>query len=307
VATADGVLVARHENELSRTTDVASRPRFADRRTIKVIDGVPHDGWFAEDLTLDEVRSLRAVERLPALRPGSAAYDGVEQVPTLEEVLALARRAGVGVYLETKHPSYFRGVGLPLEPPLLAALDALGWDSPDDPVLLESFELANLRDLRRRTGVRLVHLIGPAGAPPDLVAAEPSAWDCLTTPRGLAELATAVDGIGPEKRRVLPRDPDGRLLGATTLVADAHDAGLVVHPHTFRDENAYLALDDRRGDPADPGYPAAAGDAAAEYRRFADLGVDGVFSDHPATALAALRGHRARAEAVRVQGLVPAR
>lgn len=305
VATADGVLVARHENELSRTTDVAGRRRFADRRTIKVIDGVPYDGWFTEDLTLEELKSLRAVERLPGLRPGSATHDGVEEVPTLDEVLALARRAGVGVYLETKHPSYFEAGGLPLGPPLLAALGALGWDGPDAPVLVESFELANLRDLRRLTGVRLVHLFGPAGAPPDLAAAEPSAWDRLATPAGLAELATFVDGVSPDKRRIFPRDATGRLLEPTTLVADAHDAGLVVHPHTFRDENAYLALDDRRGDPADPGHPAAPGDAAAEYRRFADLGVDGVFTDHPATALAALAAHRARAGAGRAPAPAP--
>jgi glycerophosphoryl diester phosphodiesterase len=294
VATRDGALVCRHENEIGGTTDVADRPELAGRRTTKVIDGVEVTGWFTEDLTLAELRTLRARERIPGLRPASAEHDGRYPVPTLGEVIALARSESaargraVGIYPETKHPTHFASIGLPLEPALLGALDAAGWTGPDAPVLLQSFETANLRALRRRTGVRLVQLLEAGGAPADLAAAgDPRGYAELATPAGLAEIATYADAIGPAKALIVPRDAGGRSLAPTRLVADAHAAGLAVHPWTFRSENAFLPAELRTGDPDDPGQARAHGDAAAEYRLFRALGVDGVFSDFAGHAIAA--------------------
>jgi glycerophosphoryl diester phosphodiesterase len=265
VITKDGVLVARHENEIGGTTDVATK--FPDRKATKRIDGQEVTGWFTEDFTLAELRTLRARERLPQLRDTS--YDGQFLVPTFDEVLALADSLGrargrvVGVYPETKHPSYFRSIGLPLEEPLLAALDRAGWNRADAPVFIQSFEVANLRALAQQTPVRLIQLVSP-GAPPDR-AADPSlpTYAELLTPEGLRELAGYVAGIGPEKRLVI--DQDGTV---SSLVADAHAAGLKVHIWTIRAEAPFVGR-------------AFAGDVAAEVRAFVAAGVDGVFSDHP--------------------------
>ena len=246
VATADGQLVARHENEISGTTDVASRPEFADRRTAKEVDGGVKEGWFTEDFTLAELRTLRARERLPEQR--ATAFDGRFDIPALDEVIALAARAGVGIYPETKHPSYFAGIGLALEPPLLAALEGFG-----GPVFIQSFEAANLRALRERTDHPLVRLT--SGAAPDV-----------------AEIAAYADAIGPHKDQVIPRAEDGALGEPTPLVDEAHAAGLLVHPWTFRPEAAFL--------------PAGL-DGDAELDRFLALGVDGVFADDPGAAVAA--------------------
>jgi len=243
VSTRDGVLVARHENEISGTTDVASRPEFADRRTVKQVDGRRRDGWFTEDFTLEELRTLRARERLPELR--GTGYDGRFAVPTLDEVIALAARAGVGVYPETKHPSYFAGLGLALEEPLLAALEGFG-----GPVFIQSFEAGNLRALREVTSHPVVRLtIGDA---PDI-----------------ADIAEYAHAIGPHKDQLIPRGEDGRLGEPTALVADAHAAGLLVHPWTFRPEPEFL--------------PAGMG-GAEELDRFLTLGVDGVFAADPGAA-----------------------
>jgi glycerophosphoryl diester phosphodiesterase len=246
VSTRDGVLVARHENEISGTTDVAERPALADRRTVKEVDGRRMEGWFTEDLTLEELRSLRARERLPELR--DTGFDGRFAIPTLDEVIALAARAGVGVYPETKHPSYFAGLGLALEPPLLAALEGFG-----GPVYIQSFEAGNLRALRELTDHPLVRLT--VGATPDV-----------------AEIASYADAIGPHKDQVIPRTEDGRLAEPTSLVADAHAAGLRVHPWTFRPEPEFLP-DGVDGD--------------QELDCFLALGVDGVFADDPGAAVAA--------------------
>jgi len=277
VATKDGVLVARHENEISGTTDVAGRPDFAGRKATKVIDGVPTTGWFTEDFTLAELKTLRARERLPQLRPANMKFDGQETIPTLDEIIALAKAAKVGIYPETKHPSYFRSLGLPLEPPLLAALARAGWTTRAAPVFIQSFEVGNLKALRSQTGVRLVQLIG------DGVSGDGVAYDTLATPAGLRGVAAYADGIGPAKDRVIGRDAAGKLLPPTPLVADAHAAGLQVHPWTFRPENYFLPTDLRRG--ADP---TARGDIAAEYRAYLAAGVDGVFSDDPASAVGAI-------------------
>lgn len=277
VATKDGVLVARHENEISGTTDVAAHPAFAARKATKVIDGVPTTGWFTEDFTLAELKTLRARERLPQLRPGNTKFDGQETIPTLDEIIALAKAARVGIYPETKHPSYFRALGLPLEPPLLAALAHAGWTTKAAPVFIQSFEVGNLKALRGQTRVRLVQLIG------DGVSGDGVEYDTLVTPAGLKGVAAYADGIGPAKDRVIGRDADGRLVAPSPLVANAHAAGLKVHPWTFRPENYFLPTDLRRGSD-----PTARGDIAAEYRAYLAAGVDGVFSDDPESAVGAI-------------------
>lgn len=279
VCTADGVLVARHEPEIGATTDIAVRPEFARRRTVKLIDGVVRHGWFVDDLTLVELRTLRARERLPRLRTASAAHDGRHPVATFAEVLALrARLTGelgrtVGVYAELKHPTRSAGLGLPLLPPLVAALRAAGLDRPDAPVVVESFEIEPLRELRGMVSVPISQLVAPAGHP----AARTVRTAELCAPSGLARIARYASGVGAHKDLVLPRDRAGGLGAPTRLVADAHDAGLAVHCWTFRDENRFLPRPLR-------------GDAAAEYAAFFAAGVDGVFSDHPDTAVTA-RAH----------------
>ncbi|GAA2114817.1 glycerophosphodiester phosphodiesterase [Nocardioides furvisabuli] len=269
VSTKDGVLVARHENEISGTTDVAVHPEFADRRTTKVIDGRPVTGWFTEDFTYRELRTLRAKERLPQVRPDNTAYDGQERIPTLDQVIRLARRAGVGIYPETKHPSYFDSIGLSLEEPLVAALEKRKLDDADDPVIIQSFEVSNLRELDTMVDVPLAQLVDASGGPADLPG---TTYASMLTPAGLRTIATYADGLGANKFVVLPR-------GATTptaVVADAHAAGLVVHVWTLRLENQFMDARFRSG--TDPN---AAGDLAAEARAFLDAGVDGIFSDHP--------------------------
>ncbi|MGW4643287.1 glycerophosphodiester phosphodiesterase [Sphaerisporangium sp. NPDC004334] len=299
VSTKDHVLVARHENEISQTTDVARHLEFAARRTTKVIDGRTLTGWFTEDFTLAELRTLRAVERLPALRPGSAAFDGLAPVATFEEIVALARRSGVGVYAETKHPGYFASIGLPLEGPLLATLGRYGWRERADPVWIESFETANLRALRHRTRLRLVQLLEASGAPRDLVTkGDRRTYRDLATPAGLAEIATYADAVGVSTDLVRPVDRYGRLGAPTPLVADAHRQNLDIHVWTVRPENAYLPAPFRLGDPAAPGYASAHGDVAGWLRTLYGLGVDGVFSDDPGVA------RQVRDEVVRGAGLV---
>ncbi|WP_114423374.1 esterase-like activity of phytase family protein [Nocardioides houyundeii] len=287
VSTADGVLVARHENEIGGTTDVAARPQFAARRTTRTVDGVALTGWFTEDFTLAELKTLRAVERIPGVRPGNTAYDGKYAVPTLDEVLDLARHsrtcAGgpVGVYPETKHPTYFDGIGLSLEEPLLATLAANGYDGRD-PVYLQSFETTNLAELDRRSDFRLTQLTGCSGAPYDLVAAgDPRSYADLVSADGLRGVAEYADGLGACKDQLIPRGADGSLLQPTAVIGDAHAAGLVVHPYTFRVENQYLPTQFRRGT-----EPTAPGDLAGEIAAFVRAGVDGVFTDNPAIASA---------------------
>ena len=299
VSTRDGVLVVRHENEIGGTTDVAAHPEFAARRTTKSVDGTPVTGWFTEDFTLAELRTLRARERLPQLRPGSAAYDGRFAIATLDEVIALAREESaargrtIGIYPETKHPSYFDSIGLPLEPALLEALGRVGWTDAASPVFIQSFETENLRMLRGRTGVRLVLLMEDTGAPYDLARrGDPRTYADLATPAGLAEVATYADAIGPGKARVIPRGADGRLGVPSSLVADAHAAGLLVHPWTFRAENYFLPAGLQAGDPAEPAFPRGHGDLRAEVAAFLAAGVDGVFADYPDIAHEARSGRR---------------
>jgi glycerophosphoryl diester phosphodiesterase len=286
VPTKDGHLVARHENEIGGTTDAADRPEFAARKTTKIIDGATVTGWFTEDFTLAELKTLRAREGLPQLRPANTAFDGKEQIPTFEEIIALVKaqeqRRGrrIGLYPETKHPSYFRALGLPLEERLLGMLNKNGYNTPEHPVFIQSFEVDNLKRLRGRTKLRLVQLIAAAGGPADGAA---SGYAAMLTPDGLAAIARYADAIGAEKSLVIPRTEDGRLGPATRLVADAHKAGLKVHVWTFRPENFFLPTDLRRGD-----SPAQRGDGETEIRAFAAAGIDGLFSDSVPTAKAAL-------------------
>ncbi len=298
VATKDGVLVARHENEIGGTTDVADHPQFADRRTTKVIDGAEVTGWFTEDFTLAELRTLRAKERIPETRPQNTRFDGRYRVPTLDEVLDLARGSRtcdgrpVGVYPETKHPTYFDSVGLSLEEPLVAALRDHGLDHRRAPVYVQSFETANLRQLDRMTRVRLVQLVAATGAPYDLVAAgDERTYADLVTPAGLREVARYADGVGLEKNVMIPREEDDTLGEPTTVIRDAHRAGLEVHGWTFRRENQFLPAELRSS--ADPN---GVGDLAAEIRIFLDAGMDGLFTDNPDIGAAAARDfERARA------------
>ena len=284
VSTADGVLVARHENEISGTTDVASRPEFADRRTTKVIDGVSITGWFTEDFTLPELRTLGAVERIPALRPGNVAFNPRRYpVPTFEEVVDLARHSTtcdgqpVGVYPETKHPTYFQSIGLPMEEEVVRVLESNGYGGRRAPVYIQSFETANLQQLDERTNLPLVQLINCTGAPYDLAAAgDPRTYADLATAEGLTAIAEYADGVGLCKDVMIPRDADGFLTSPTSVIADAHDAGLQVHGWTFRFENNFLPSDFRSS--ADPAAP---GNLPAELRVFLQAGMNGFFTDHP--------------------------
>ena len=288
--TRDDVLVIRHENEISGTTDVAEHPEFADRRTTRSIDGQAVAGWFTEDFTVAELKTLHARERLPELRPANAQWRD-ERIATFDEALALLRAAGrpVGIYPETKHPTYFASIGKPMERALVDALARAGFTSAADPVFLQSFEVSNLKALRQMTKLRLVQLI-EADAPPydQVVVGTGLSVADMISPTGLEAIAGYADAIGPSKLLIEPRDAVGRALPPTSLIADAHAAGLLVHPWTFRSENHFLAANDRVGTD-----DRAHGDAAAEYRRFFGYGVDGLFSDFPAEAVAA-RGRAAR-------------
>jgi glycerophosphoryl diester phosphodiesterase len=291
VTTKDGTLVARHENNIAGTTDVEEHPEFADRRTTNTIDGETITGWFTEDFTVAELKTLRATERLPQLRPHNTLYHGRYTIPTLQEVIDLAKRHSerrdrpVGLYLETKHPTYFDSVGLSLEEPLDRALERNDLDGEDEPVFVQSFEVGNLQQLNTLVEVPLVQLIAGSGAPYDLASSgDPRTYDDLSTTGGLRQIARYADGIGPDKDRIVPRDSSGNLQQPTELVDRAHHEGLVVHPYTFRNENTFLPAQFREG-----GNSAAFGDAFAEYALFYDLGVDGLFTDHPDTAAIARR------------------
>ncbi len=313
VATSDGVLVARHEPNITGTTDVAQRPEFANRKTKKTVDGAEEEGWFVSDFTLAELKTLRAIQPFADRDP---QFNGQFQIPTFVEVLDLAKAEGakagrtVGVYPETKHPTYHASLGLPLEDRLLATLATYGYTTKASPVIVQSFEVANLKYLRSKTQVRLVQLVdgndlnadgsidltAPYGKPYDFaVAGDARTFASLLTPAGLQQVKTYADGIGPWKPYLIPsrlvdRNNDGQpddlngdgniderdrvVMAPTEVVKNAHAAGLFVHPYTFRSEARRLASDFK-------------GDPKAEYRLFYELGVDGVFSDFPDQARAA--------------------
>ncbi len=286
VATGDGVLVARHEPELSRTTDVAARPEFAERRTTRAVDGRSVTGWFACDFTVDELRWLRAVERMPVVRPENARFDGCFGIPTLREVLALASdesaRLGrpVQVYAELKHPTWHESVGLPLVDLLLDQLD-----DAEVPVTVLAFETGCLLELRSRAHLPAVQLVEAAGAPYDrLIRGDLTTYRDLVTFRGLMGLAEHADTVGLAKNIVLPRRADGAAVTPSCVVDDAHAVGLDVAVWTLRDENDFMAANFRHG-----AALYARGGAVAEHRAFLQAGVDVVIGDHPDTAVEARR------------------
>ena len=313
--TKDGELVVRHEPNITATTDVSTRPEFANRKKTRKVDGKEETGWFVTDFTLAELKTLYAKQPNPVR---DQSFNAMYRIPTFREVLELARdesaKTGrtIGVYPETKHPTYHAEAGLPIEPGLLKILAEYGYTKKDSPVIIQSFEVSNLKDLRKLTDVRLVQLISgngpdakgnivlqaPSDKPYDFVGKKDArTYADLVTVKGLAEVKTYADGIGPWKVYIQSSaqviGPDGKpkdlngdgkitdadrvLLPPTDLVKNAHAAGLFVHPYTFRNE-ATLLVSDYKGDPK------------AEYKRFYDLGVDAVFSDFPDTAVAARDG-----------------
>jgi glycerophosphoryl diester phosphodiesterase len=291
VSTKDGVLVARHDNEITDSTDVANHPEFAARRTTKVIDGWESTGWFTEDFSLAELKTLRAKEPMPDLRQRTTIYDGRYQIPTFQEIIELTRRLSrtlgrdIGIYPETKHPTYFASIGLPLEPPLVRTLTANGLNREGAKVFVQSFEVGNLKRLDKQLRVPLIQLVWTEGQPYDFaVSGDPRGYPDLVTPHGLKEIAAYADGIGPDKSMVIGWNGDG--LGApTALVRDAHRAGLLVHAYTFRVENSFLPANYRSS--ANPGdYGRGIDEFAAYYAQ----GVDGVFTDNPDIGLSARDG-----------------
>jgi glycerophosphoryl diester phosphodiesterase len=289
VPTKDGVLVDRHEPEISQTTDVASHPEFANRKTTKTIDGVVTTGWFTTDFTLAELKTLRAVERLPDIRQHNTLYNGRYQIPTFQDDInqwkSLAKRfnRNLGIVPEIKHSTYFRSIGLPMEQRVLDVLRRNGLDRPDSKVIIQSFEVGNLQWLHQHTRVPLMQLTSATGAPADFVAAgDPRTYADISSAAGLRQVGHYATYLGPDKNQVVPRDAAGKLLAPTTLIRDAHRAHLLVAPYTFRNENSFLPTDFQRGT-----NPADYGDALAEYELFFALGVDGVFSDDSDTAVTA--------------------
>jgi len=289
VSTKDGVLVARHEPEISQTTDVAQHPNFTGRKTTKVIDGKRVSGWFIEDFTVAELKTLRAVERMPQVRQHNTLYNHRCQIPTFGEIITLREQLStelgreIGIYPEIKHPSYFRSISLPLEPMLVDALSQAGLNKPAAPVFVQSFEVSTLQALHAQLRVPLIQLINSTGAPADFVAAgDKRTYSDLVTPVGLAGIARYAAGIGPAKDRIVSRDAAGFSQHPTPLIHDAHAIGLLVHPFTFRNENRFLPAEERSS--TDPN---AYGNAFAEYQQFYALGVDGLFSDAVDTAIAA--------------------
>jgi len=296
VCTKDGVLVARHENNIIQTTDVASRSEFASRKTNKTVDGQAQEGWFVEDFTLAELKTLRAIERLPMLRPHNAAMNGQFDIPTWEEIIdftaaeSAARGRPVGLVPELKHSTYFAGLGLPLEDRFLATLGSHDY-TRRCPLEIQSFEIANLKYLRTKLGrpanIRLMQLVEPAaGKPADVVkaGAGPSYAD-MVTPAGLAQVARYADVIAPPTRAIIPLGTDNKLGTPTSLVADAHKAGLFVHIWTFRPENYFLAADFRSG--SDPAFRNEDG-SIREMQAYIRAGIDGFFSDDPGLGKRAL-------------------
>ena len=313
VATKDGHLIARHEPNLIATTNVASLPQFASRKRTAVIDGAPEVGFFASDFTLAEIKTLRAIQPLADRDP---SFNGQFEIPTLEEVIAFVKRKSaeegrrIGIYPETKHPTYHQQLGLALEDRLLHVLTRAGWNHRGAPVIVQSFETANLKYLRSKSSLRLVQLVDaddinadgslafnkPYDKPYDwVVSGRAGLFKDLLTPAGLAEVRSYADGVGPWKVYLLPSacktvaagggcadvtgdglvdERDRKLLPATDIVANAHKLGLMVHPYTFRSEQKRLASDYK-------------GSAVNEYLAFYELGVDGVFADQADQAFVA--------------------
>ncbi|MFF4834500.1 glycerophosphodiester phosphodiesterase [Streptomyces sp. NPDC001315] len=290
VPTKDGHLVCRHEPEIGGTTDVADHPEFAGRKTTKVLDGVATTGWFTEDFTLAELKTLRAVERIPANRPHNTLYNGRWEIPTFEEVLrwqdeqTRTRGKQVWIYPETKHPTYFRKLGLGLEERVAKLLRKYGKDKWNSPVILQSFEPTSIQRLNTLVDNPLVVLLSTANSRPwDFVeTGDPRTVADLITPAGLREIAGYAQGIGPTLDLVVPKDASGNLTTPTTLVKDAHAVGLILHPYTMRNENPFLPANFRKGTDAD-----AYGDVFGAFKAYFATGIDGVFTDNADTGVLA--------------------
>ncbi|HEV7625144.1 MAG TPA: glycerophosphodiester phosphodiesterase [Streptomyces sp.] len=290
VPTKDGHLVCRHENDITATTNVSEHPEFAGRKTTKTVDGAPLTGWFTEDFTLAELRTLRAKERIPQTRQRNTLYDGRWEVPLFEDVLKWAQKQGkqrgrpVWLHIETKHPTYFRKLGLELEPRLAKLLRAYGRDRSDSPNFVQSFEPSSIQRLNKLVDCPGVCLLDAAGTRPwDFVeAGDPRTVADLVKPEGLKWMARFAKGIGPVVDLVIPKNPDGSLGEPTTLVRDAHAQDLILHPYTMRNENTFLPLEFKRG--TDPN---AYGDAFGAFRAYFATGIDGIFTDNADTGLLA--------------------
>lgn len=278
VISKDGVLIARHENEISQTTDIANHPEFAHLKTTKIIDGEIQTGWFTEDLTLSELKSLTVKERIPQIRPQNTAYNGFLKIPTLEEIIDLAEKKSlensrqIGIYPETKHPTYFQSIGLPLEAQLLASLKTTNL-----PIFIQSFAVSNLQELSQQTDLPLVQLINDLGQPYDFIlSGNPQTYQDMIQPAGLKQIAKYAQAIGVNKNLIIPRDENGKLKSPTSLINNAHTENLLVHAWTFRNENYFLPRDFQN-------HP------QEEYKLLFDLGIDGVFTDFTDTAVSLLK------------------
>jgi len=291
VSTQDGVLVARHENEISGTTNVADMPAFAGRKTTKTIDGTSVTGWFTEDFTLSELKTLRARERIPNIRPDNVVYNDQFDIPTLDEIVALARDQSaklgrnIGIYPETKHPTYFQSIGLALEDKLIDGLRRDAFTASRTTVYIQSFEVANLKTLRNKIGSsqpnwKLVQLMGTSAKQPYdfVVAKDARTYGDMMTDRDMRDIAVYANGIGPDKSSIMSLDANGKLTDPTDLIRNAHNAGLIVHPYTFRPENTFLPPSLRSG--ADNTRNVSG--SITEIQTFLRAGVDGFFTDDPA-------------------------
>ncbi|HEY4032300.1 MAG TPA: glycerophosphodiester phosphodiesterase [Caulobacteraceae bacterium] len=278
VLTKDGHLVVRHENNISATTDVATRPEFEKRLTTRIIDGQSISGWFTEDFTLEELKTIRCRERLPQLRPGSAKFNDQEAIPTYQEVIDLAKaestrlKRPIGTYPEIKHGIYFAQLGLQTEPRLAEMLKKNDLDSEAAPVFVQCFDVGPLKTFMKLSKARRIQLVSREGGPVDQTVR----YTDMVSASGLKDVAAYANGVGPEWPMVIPESADGGLAPATALVADAHAAGLAVHPWTVRAENYFLPKKLRKGD-----NPADFGDVDAVYKALFAAGVDGLFSDFP--------------------------
>ncbi|MFE8073151.1 glycerophosphodiester phosphodiesterase [Marinobacteraceae bacterium S3BR75-40.1] len=294
VMTRDNVLIARHDNQLHLTTNVTYHPTFADRERQKSVDGVLESGWFVEDFSLAEIKELRAIERIPNIRPANTAFDALFEVPTFQEIIdrvrllekALGRT--IGIYPETKHPTHFAALGMPMDETLVKQLHANGYEGREAPIFIQSFEITNLKKIRKLTELPLIQLMSPTGQPFDAQCAKSDlTYDTMATREGLQKIAEYADGVGPEKYHfILPRTEADHLdeSRATDFVKHAHEAGLKVHPYTFRAENFFLPHDYRIGDDQ-----SAFGKSVAEVLLFLKLGIDGFFIDQADVGVEAKR------------------
>ncbi|KAG7304494.1 hypothetical protein JYU34_011441 [Plutella xylostella] len=290
VMTSDGHLVARHENEISLSTDVAEHPEFLARYKTQTIDTVTATGWFTEDFTLAELKTLRAIERIPAARPGNTRMNKTFEIPTMQEIIDLAKgmqeftKRPIGIYPEIKHSTHFQRLGLAMERPLVDLLHKNGYKHADSPIMIQSFEVTNLKELKNLTDLRLIQLYGSRGSQPfDQFGHSGLTYGDMSTPSGLRDVADYAYGVGPDKNYIIPR-VDGKLGNVTDFVRDAHAAGLKVHPYTFRAENVFLPVEYQSGSLVE-----GIGDLRGEIEAFVAAGIDGLFADQPDVA-AVVRG-----------------